>query len=151
MEVGNFRSRCNLEMRKLSDAGSYISLLTISQYSIIYFVWLEASIFVRMPHHDLINMNALSMAEELISSCLILLHLGVKHSHVIKPHVIKEGRETPRLFHLTWCDPKHMWVKCPELESLMGSARQQWYFEYICSRLKPLLFLHLFFFIASGF
>lgn len=50
--MGNFRSHCNLEMRKLSDAGSYISLLTNSQYSIIYFAWLEASIFVLFPHCD---------------------------------------------------------------------------------------------------
>lgn len=48
--MGNFRSHCNLEMRKLSDAGSYISLLTNSQYSIIYFAWLEASISVLFPH-----------------------------------------------------------------------------------------------------
>lgn len=50
--MGNFRSHCNLEMRKLSDAGSYISLLTNSQYSIIYFAWLEAFIFVLFLHCD---------------------------------------------------------------------------------------------------
>lgn len=50
----------------------------------------------------LMNMNALIMAEGLFSSCLILLLLGVKHLHnVIKPYVMKGGKETLSLFHLT--------------------------------------------------
>lgn len=132
VKVGNFKSHCHLEMRKLSDGGSYISLLPISQYSIIHLISWKPQFLYFYPTMILMNMNALSMAEGLVSSYLILLHLWVNHPHSM----------------ITF--PLYMWMKCPELEFLMRSERQQWYFEYIRSRLKLLLFLHLFFLIAPG-
>lgn len=47
------------------------------------------------PTVILMSINALSKAEKLVSSCLIPLHLGVKHLHnVIKLHVIRGKGDT---------------------------------------------------------
>lgn len=74
--------------------------LTIFQYSITRFAWLDASLFLLW---SIMNINALSMIVRLVSFLTPPL-LRVKHSHsVIRSGVIKMERKNKAFpFHVMW-------------------------------------------------
>lgn len=139
-----FRSHCRLKARKLGDAGSYITWLTVSQYSVTYFAWLEASIFRTFAPpwsnwHECFNHDS--------TAGLFFPHSGPFGGHTMWSDLMYCKRERRHQdFSIShYRVSNFLWAKCLELESPRRSARQQWYFAYICSRLTPLLFLHLLF------
>lgn len=153
MKVGNFRSHCNLEMRKLSVAGSYISLLTISQYSIIYFAWLEAFIFVLLSDCGLNEHECFKHGRRtglFLPDCAPLRgQTFAQHDQTSRN---ERGKGNTKAFPLNV-----MWTQTYVSEvSRAGSPGEKFKTSMILWRhieqvkTSP-FFLHLFFFIASGF